>query len=255
MKRLENVKEDGKPYKISKYSNFWRELLPAVKITKTKKNTNQFLNENNKRVNPYYHEMLEQYLITKWVKPTDVVLEIGARYGIASYTIQTILNDKKNHVIVEPDSKIKDALKLNKKTFKMRFKSCFKVIANKPQYFYEIENNGLGNYTLNEKKDGAIRIPRISSKAFFHKYNLPFNVIVVDCEACFCSFFAENEKFVMGLDMIIVEVDAKERCDYDANIFSKLKQKFIKVDDIMNGFQQVWVKKVKKYFPPQQHKK
>jgi hypothetical protein len=40
--------------------------------------------------------MFEQYLITKWVKPTDVVLEIGARYGIASYTIQTILNDKKN---------------------------------------------------------------------------------------------------------------------------------------------------------------
>ena len=245
--RFQNLNEDGKPFKISlNNKHFWLKLLPAVQITKTKKNTNQFLNENNKRINPYCHEIFEQYLITKWIKPNDVVLEIGARYGIASYTIQTLLNNKKNHVIVEPDSKIRNALKQNKKTFKMRFKSCFKVIANKPQYFYEVENNGVANYTLNEKKENAIQIPRISSDAFFRKYNLPFNVIVVDCEACFCSFFAENEKFVMLLDMIIVEVDAKERCNYDTNIFSKLKQKFIKVDDIMNGFQQVWVKKTKK---------
>ena len=36
----------------------------------------------------------------KYIKPNDIVLEIGGRYGVVSNTIQLLLKNKKNHVVV-----------------------------------------------------------------------------------------------------------------------------------------------------------
>jgi len=58
------------------------------------------------KINPYYYETFEQYLILKYIKPNDIVLEIGARYGIVSNTINLLLDNKKNHIVVEPDLEV-----------------------------------------------------------------------------------------------------------------------------------------------------
>ena len=90
---------------ISKTSFEWRKVLPAVVASKKK----SFLNDKMISINPFYYEIFEQYLITKWIKPNDKVLELGGRLGVVSFTIQSILHKKENHVVVEPNEKPSDA--------------------------------------------------------------------------------------------------------------------------------------------------
>jgi hypothetical protein len=99
--------------KIEKYSN-WKNQLPVV----ARKN---LIDKNGVKINPYYYETFEQYLMLKYIKPTDIVLEIGARYGIVSNTINLLLNNKKNHVVVEPDLEVIPALKKIKKLLIQNF--------------------------------------------------------------------------------------------------------------------------------------
>jgi hypothetical protein len=49
------------------------------------------------------NEKLEQDLADTYINDDDVVLELGARYGAVSCTINSKLKIKTNQVVVEPD--------------------------------------------------------------------------------------------------------------------------------------------------------
>jgi len=227
---------------ITKKNYKWRTQLPAIIWNKD----NKFLDENNKIINPFYHEIFEQYLMYKWIKPDDIVLELGSRYGIISCTINSMLNNKKNHVVVDPDKNILKPLKLNKKNFKAEFKICNKAISNTPLNFI-LHKNGIGNFTVEKNKinnnKNVINIPNITSKQFFTKYPLNFNVLIADCEGCLFKFFNENMFLLNQLNLIIFEKDNEENCDYNKVIKLLKNNNFIKVDSLLNDFQQVWIKK------------
>jgi hypothetical protein len=118
MRKSNNIIE--MPPKIYNY----RTQLPLVKWTKNKKN--KLYDENDNILNPFLHEVYEQYLMYKWIKPNDIVLELGGIYGIVSCTINSMLNNKKNHVVVEPDVNVINALEKNKKNFGSDFYICSK---------------------------------------------------------------------------------------------------------------------------------
>ena len=230
------LKEDTRIYD----KTTWRKNLPAVIWSKTK----NFIDENNKMINPYNHEFFEQYLVYKWIKNDDIVLELGARYGIVSCTINSLLMNKENHVVVEPDKNVISALERNKKTFDAKFKICKYAISNTPLKFIKNEN-GLGNYVIESNKKSN-NISHITSKIFFSKYDLAFNVLIVDCEGCLCKFLNENNDLLKKLRLIIFEKDNEELCNYETIINKLVKNKFKKVDRIINKnnneVQQVWLK-------------
>ena len=58
-------------------------------------------------------EVQEQHDANYYIRPDDKVLEIGARYGGVSITINKILKNKRDHVAVEPDSTVWESLILN----------------------------------------------------------------------------------------------------------------------------------------------
>jgi hypothetical protein len=66
------------------------------------------------RVNIETVEKHEQDLANKYILENDIVLELGARYGSVSCTINSKLNNKNNQVVVEPDDRVWDALEKNK---------------------------------------------------------------------------------------------------------------------------------------------
>ena len=58
-----------------------------------------------------------------------------------------MLNNKKNHVVVEPDKSVHNALSKNKKNCNAKFTICKKAISNIPLEFINIAHMGLASYT------------------------------------------------------------------------------------------------------------
>ena len=239
----------------------WRYNLPLVKYCFTNKIF--FYDNNNKKINLKSYEMFEQYLISKWIKSTDIVLELGGRYGIVSCTINILLDSqcKNKHVVIEPDSSVLKKLFKNKKNTGSKFTVVKTPINNNEIFFYKNNKSmGLGNFTGDNKTNidnsefEKIKINNITHNDFFNKFKQKFNVLVADCEGCLCDFFNQNEKILSQLEMIIFELDNESVCDYDNiyNLFNKYN--FILIDsiDIKNynpddsfvivKFQQVWIK-------------
>lgn len=272
-----NIRKSNKIVEIDKSNNKfygWRNDLPLVKYVE--KNKLKLYDENNKKIILTRYEVFEQYMISKWIKPTDIVLELGGRYGVVSCTINMLLNEKykKLHVVVEPDKDIKNIIKRNKKITNSKFIIFDKAINDKKiKYIKNNEFQGLANYTTSENninnvnnvklkddKFEIIEIKNITHKDFFKKFKQKFNVLVADCEGCLCDFFKQNEKILLNLEMIIFEMDREDLCDYN-KIFELLtKHGFIEVDSIdfkhyneddtfkIVKFQQVWIKKNLKKF-------
>ena len=71
------------------------------------------------------------------------------------------------------------------------------------------------------------------------KYNLPFNVLVADCEGFLEVFFDENPEFYDNLRLIIFEEDYPEKCNYDKIKNKLLEKQFI---NLVEGHQNVWIK-------------
>lgn len=234
----------------------WKKALPVVQFVDNK---NILVDENlitiaNTKNDPWNYEVHEQYLTNKWILKDDIVLELGSRLGIVSLTINSRLENKQNHIVIEPNKQVIKALKYNRKSFNAKFKICSKVISNKPLKYITL-NNGLGNYTVNQDtiidSDNMIEheIKTISSSDFCNKYTLNYTVLVADCEGCLCTFLNENSYLFEKLELIIFERDNTEICNYKI-VFGLLKDNgFSFRDGLINNsdnpelyFQQVWSK-------------
>jgi FkbM family methyltransferase len=162
-------------------------------------------------------EIQEQHDANLYIKPDDKVLELGARWGGISITINKILKNKKDHVAVEPESIVWEALEKNRDRHHCEFKICKGAISNKPLKMNEGGYQGFGNYT-SESEEGDVNLFKISD------FDIDFNVLVVDCEGALENFYNENKEFFKQLRLILFERDRKEVCDYNylENEFLKL---------------------------------
>jgi FkbM family methyltransferase len=168
-------------------------------------------------------EVQEQHDANYYIRPDDKVLEIGARYGGVSITINKILKNKRDHVAVEPDSTVWESLEKNRDRHWCEFQICKGAISERPLKINDGGYEGFGNYT-SEENDGNIELFKISD------FNIDFNVLVVDCEGAFENFYNENKDFFKNLRLILYERDRKEHCDYDYLEKEFLKMGFKKVN-------------------------
>lgn len=90
-----------------------------------------FYDENDRLVDHKNTEVTEQELSDKYINSSDVVLELGARYGTVSCLVNKKLNDKKLHYVVEPDSRVWNALEKNKTINSCEFNIIKGVIGEK----------------------------------------------------------------------------------------------------------------------------
>jgi hypothetical protein len=176
----------------------------------------EIFNEHGKPINLKI-EIVEQELVQKYIKPEDRVLELGARYGSVSIRTNKIVNDKSSHYVVEPDSAIWECLENNMKINNCNFNIIKGVIAKDK---YSVCQKNYSTYTYKDE----------NSKT--ESYDLPdvdFNVLIVDCEGFFQTFYEENKSLFPKLETIIFEGDEPERCDYDYLLseFDKLGFKVI----------------------------
>jgi hypothetical protein len=179
----------------------------------------------------------EQELAKYFILENDVVLELGARYGSVSCIINSKLNNKNNQVVVEPDSRVWEALEKNKNNNNCEFNIVKGFISNKKLDLTNLDDYyGYGS-TFIENND--TKIPSYSLDEIIDKYKLNFNVLVADCEGFLEVFFDENPNLYDKLRLFIFEADYPEKCNYD-KIKNKLTEKnFIQIFE--KGIQNVWI--------------
>ncbi len=190
----------------------------------------QLFDEYGVIINHYKSEKREQFAALKHIKPHDVVLELGARYGSVSCVIDKILLDGSKLVSVEPDKTVWNALKRNRDINECKFHIVEGLVSKK---MLNLTGSGYGTTTY---FDINSKIPHFELEEIENKFGLKFTTLIADCEGCLEQFIKENMNFINELSTILYEVDYKEKCNYDeihkiltSFNFTKISDGFIKV--------------------------
>jgi len=176
--------------------------------------------ENGKVINHNNIEHIEQGLAQKYITPNDKVLELGARYGSVSIITNKIVNDKSTHYVVEPDSSVWECLENNMKNNNCNF-NIIKGVIGKTEgnnNKYKLEGDGYAKRSVVDNSYGKSQIET------FDLPDIPFNVLIADCEGYLETFYDDNTKLFESLDKLILEFDEPKRCNY-----SRLKNELFNI--------------------------
>lgn len=195
----------------------------------------KFINENLETIDHENTEITEQYLAETFIEENDVVFELGARYGTVSCIINKKLKNKKNQVVVEPDSTVWDALEHNKMNNDCEFYIVKGFVSNTKMSLTE---DGYSS-TCFQDAGSKIKSFTIDDIKRTTGINAPFNVLVADCEGFLETFFDENPTFYDCLRLILFEADLPEKCNYTKIVNRLADLGFV---NIMRGHQNAWLR-------------
>lgn len=177
----------------------------------------------------------EQRLAKKYIQPEHVVLELGGRYGSVSCIINSKLGCKKNHVVVEPDQRVWNALERNCCMNNCEFHIIKGFISNKKLGLTNLDSAyGYGTTSIENAESDILSF---TLKEVEQTFKLKFNTLVADCEGFLEMFFDENPDFYDQLNLIIFEADYTNKCNYD-KIRHALQVRGFR--ELLNGDQNVW---------------
>jgi hypothetical protein len=115
------------------------------------------------------------------------------------------------------------------------------VLSNTPLKLVNV-NNTIGSYT--EKTNNKNEDISISIIDFINEYGNNFTVLVGDCEGCLIDIIVKDKllDYFLNIKLIIFEKDRLNDEEYK-KMYKVLKNhKFKKIDNVLNDFQQVWIK-------------
>jgi FkbM family methyltransferase len=154
----------------------------------------------------FEYEYPEQLMVMKNVNENSKVLEIGGNVGRVSHIIQTILNNSKNHVIMECENDMANKLRSN---LSMNGFDDINIETNclskAPLYM----DGGHGPRPLEDFKETEkpVEVPTISYSEICKKYNINFDILVADCEGSLFYIFKEDPDMLNNLHTVIMEND------------------------------------------------
>ena len=165
-------------------------------------------------------------------------LKAGARLGKVSCYINEFLSNKKNHVVIEPHLDVIPILEKNKQINNAQFHICTDILGNGNDKF-NLNANHLGTYTK-QSSDGEIST--ITYMDLCNRYNLNFNVLVIDCEGCIEYVIETNPDILKNKRMIMIEKDRVDTTNYQ-KVKNSFKQEGLIEVTRPYAFQQIWMNK------------
>jgi FkbM family methyltransferase len=204
-----------------------------------------FFDEHGSIIRHMHVEREEQEQASAYITEDCVVLELGARYGTVSCTINKMLSNLNNLVVVEPDSRVWTALETNMKLNSCDFHIVKGFISNVSLDLVQPDNDPYGTTAVkltNESSLGDSQQPKIPSYTLEYiqtKYNVKFNTLVADCEGFLEQFLDENPELYDQIQLIMFEKDYPIKCNYDRIMYNLQKHGF---QQIVAGFHEVWRK-------------
>jgi len=177
-----------------------------------------YYDENNNKIDHFKEEIYEQKDVINYIDKNDIVLELGGRYGTVSVTVSYVQKNSGNLVVVEPDKTIINALKNNKLRNNANFTILNKYISNETK---KIIYDSYGTRTV--KEDFGDTDNKITYDEFKKQFPLKFNVLIADCEGCFCDFINIMGDDINNYNKILLEADQKNICEYN-KVLEKLQK-------------------------------
>ncbi len=174
----------------------------------------EFYNDKGQLIDSDTIEKPEQDLAQMFIQPEDCVLELSARFGTVSCTINRQLKIKTNQVVVEPDERVWNALEENKKRNGCEFHIIKGFVSRQKLGLTNLDTH-FGGYGARAIPDASTNISSYKLEDITTKYGLIFNVLVADCEGFFETFIQENPSILSTLRLIVFEADYPEHCNYD----------------------------------------
>lgn len=153
-------------------------------------------------------ELPEQELIFRYVNSNAKVLEIGGNIGSSSIVISKILNNPKNHVVLESDPNIARELMKNKVANDCGFHIVNAALSETPMIQNEWITKNV-NATDTPVPSGWKHIPTITYEKLKQKYPIDFDTLVADCEGCLGTIFGSYPFILDKIHTLIIENDSE----------------------------------------------
>jgi FkbM family methyltransferase len=175
----------------------------------------EIYNEKGEKVDTKTFETREQVHASLFIEPNDVVLELGARFGSVSVVINQKLNNKLNHLAVDPDDRIWECLEKNRDLNQCQFHILKGVISRYPVKLENLDECFGGYGTTSVHTNEPTKVKSYTLEEVENVYGLKFTTLVADCEGFLETFFDENPKLYDQLNTVLYEIDYPEKCNYD----------------------------------------
>jgi FkbM family methyltransferase len=184
-----------------------------------------FVDEHGSAININSVEHNEQRIAEQYVRPDDVVLELGARYGTVSAKIQAKLAVKRNHVAVEPDSRVIETLRKNLQEHGPDAIVFHGIVSKKPGV---VEGDGYG--TLVRLHGEGTCCASTTVEELETQLGAKFTVLLADCEGCLGPFLDDFPQLYEQLRLVHFETDP----GYNQTDYKQIEQTLLQ-----HGFKQI----------------
>lgn len=201
----------------------------------------------------WHEEYTEQWLSCQYIRPDDVVLEIGGNVGRNSCVIASILKDSSNLVVIESSPEFATQLNENRVLNGLNFSIVSKALSKVPLYQWKWQT--YSKEILDQREQGPdeewLPIETISWTDLKNMYPYNFNVLVLDCEGAFYFILQQEPDILQGFEKILIEndFDTVEQKNFVSNKF--IEEGFHcchtieghwKPHPLNDCFYQVWIK-------------
>lgn len=174
-----------------------------------------FLHDKHQRLNnihsnlklefgSFRDEYPEQLMVSKYIKGTEKVLEIGGNIGRNTMVIAHILNKmgNNNFVSLESDSNSAAQLEHNKKLNNLDFNIEASALSKR-----KLIQRGWETIPSESLLNGYTWVNTIDYDTLVKKYNIVFDTLVADCEGALYYILQDMPEMLNNINLIIMEND------------------------------------------------
>lgn len=150
------------------------------------------------------YELPERRLAEKYIKPESTVLELGGCIGVVSCCINQQLNQRGNHVVVEANPNLIDALRANRDRNGCGFEIVNAALSRSSSYYVSTDRQMDSNVPSGAAS--GVRVPTVTVERLEESLGTRFDTLVMDIEGGEYAVMQENPDLPARLACVIIEL-------------------------------------------------
>lgn len=151
------------------------------------------------------YEKEEATNLTRFLKPGDCILELGACLGYVSCLANKMLKDSQNHVVLEANPSLIHYIAKNREVNGCGFHIENSIVSKQKSNTFYIHDLIVGG-SQKRKTPHKIEVRGVSIPQLEKKYKLSFNVLVMDIEGGELEFLRNHKDDLRGIERVFMEV-------------------------------------------------